>query len=118
MPRFVANWRDFAACAGKPLDVFVPAGDEPPYPSPKALESCNACPVRTECLDDAQAHGDKGVRGGLSTYQRRLLKRRTVRASCPACASRQVPVVGPVQVCGGCGTSWTQAKKAAETAQS
>jgi WhiB family transcriptional regulator, redox-sensing transcriptional regulator len=65
-------WRRRAACAGKPLAWFVPdtpRGRRPDYR--QALATCERCPVRVECAEDAYANGDDdGVRGGLTPEAR------------------------------------------------
>lgn len=65
------NWFARAACAGEPDWWFVPAK----YAD--AIEICETCPVRQECLEDAltlQISDDHGIRGGLTPEQRRGLR--------------------------------------------
>lgn len=68
-------WYDRAACAGQDTDLWFP---RQPAGSP-AMETCRICPVRAECLLEAlQEEGSGyahryGIRGGLTSGQRKLL---------------------------------------------
>lgn len=77
------EWRDRAACAGLPFDLFfVDCGV-----NTDALKVCNRCPVAPECLEDALATDGTeayGVRGGVSGKRRTEMRRarqRTEKAS-------------------------------------
>jgi hypothetical protein len=98
------------ACAGAPLDAFITSGDdddEPPYPTPKARQLCNFCPVRTDCLMYALEHGiDFGTYGGMSAYQRELLGKKKPRKKCPSCSATDIIVENNNEICLACGTSW------------
>lgn len=61
------DWRDQAACKGKPAYLFFPEGrlDEK---AAKAI--CATCPVTTACLNAGQGERD-GIWGGLTPKQRR-----------------------------------------------
>jgi WhiB family redox-sensing transcriptional regulator len=48
--RFVARWRERAACCGTDLDVFFPERGQSAGP---ARQVCVRCPVRQPCLDYA-----------------------------------------------------------------
>lgn len=80
-------WATRAACrSGYPEDLWWPDGTDggtPRRPDTRVLvarEVCRGCPVRAECLDDAQArreatdpaHGG-GIWGGLTGPERRRL---------------------------------------------
>ncbi len=70
------RWWHEAACHGMDQAIFFPARGESVGP---ARLVCQGCPVRAECPDDALADGAfidgfNGVRGGLSTRERRNLR--------------------------------------------
>ncbi|QTU45615.1 hypothetical protein F3K20_12735 [Streptomyces scabiei] len=70
----LAAWHERAACAGQDTELWFP---KQPIDSP-AMNTCRACPSRAECLYDAlrfETHGSPryGIRGGLTTGQRRNL---------------------------------------------
>lgn len=83
------DWRSSANCAGMNTNLFYPArGARLQYQ--QALAVCQACTVRTECLeaalDEETEHvGAKsiyGIRGGVSADRRyELLRARGVRGS-------------------------------------
>jgi WhiB family redox-sensing transcriptional regulator len=61
-----ARWWHQAACHGMDADLFHPVARDR-RAAEEALKVCARCPVRSQCLDDAVAHGDRyGVRGGLA----------------------------------------------------
>lgn len=64
------HWTDDAACRDLDRDQFVVsngvAAVEPSEANLAAMEVCARCPVRAECLDDANAARDSyTIRGGL-----------------------------------------------------
>lgn len=68
-----ASWRQDAACRGRAPWMFFPSrGDHRAVEAAKKV--CGACFVRQQCLD---AHMDErdGIYGGLSSYERRALRR-------------------------------------------
>ena len=86
------DWWASAACAGmSPLfddDAFDFESESSMGRNPRnrtvaqnravraAVQVCNGCPVKVECLEDALVHGDEWtVRGGLTAIQRRNLRR-------------------------------------------
>jgi WhiB family redox-sensing transcriptional regulator len=70
--RFVARWREQAACCGMDLDVFFPERGESAGP---ARQVCAACPVRQPCLEYALSNQiTHGVWGGLTVRERRPLQ--------------------------------------------
>ena len=76
-PRFVARWRELAACRGIDLGVFFPERGES---AERARRVCAACPVRQPCLDYAITNRiSHGIWGGLSERERRALRSGWVR---------------------------------------
>lgn len=75
------TWRDEAACVGTDLDLWFPSVGEQvaSHRVREALAICWACPVRTECADDALAdppsHDVAGIRGGMTHRQRARARR-------------------------------------------
>jgi len=55
------DWRDRAACAGEPTELFFPGTGVSTW---KAKCICSRCPVIAECLDYATSAGELGVWGG------------------------------------------------------
>ena len=77
------DWRTTAACSDKDPELFFPIGNA--NTSIAQLEEakavCRSCNVVTECLKCAlETNQDYGVWGGLSEDERRVLKRRVLRA--------------------------------------
>ena len=103
------DWRSRAACKNAPIEVFITVGDDeddPFYPPDEALMFCNTCSVRTECLGYALEHGEVGVWGGTTEYQRRQLKRERERERCPGCGSLDLIYEHNIELCLSCGMSW------------
>lgn len=69
----MSNWRDEAECRDRPdLDMYFFAEDGQTGHLEKALAHCALCPVREECLENANLFGaDFGVWGGKTARQRR-----------------------------------------------
>lgn len=72
------NWFDKARCRGFDLNVFFPHGNDFTTLLQIALDVCDECPVREQCLEAAlEEEGDLGVkcrfgiRGGMQPSQRR-----------------------------------------------
>ncbi|MDO4255128.1 MAG: WhiB family transcriptional regulator [Kocuria sp.] len=66
-------WQTDALCAQTDPEAFFP---EKGGSTRDAKRVCEACPVRSECLDYAMAHDEKfGIWGGLSERERRRLRR-------------------------------------------
>lgn len=75
------NWRDHAACAGKPADMFFP---ERGADIRDALAICRGCDVRDECLNHALTRREPvGIWGGLSHQQLRILWQSTTPRRSP-----------------------------------
>jgi len=82
-------WRDSAACLDVGPELFFPIGTA--YPAllqiAEAKIVCGRCAVIETCLQWAtDARQDTGVWGGLSSDERRTLKRRKARAASAALA--------------------------------
>lgn len=70
------NWRDTAACKGKPTQWwFSNKGDYLAVNRAKAI--CSECPVRSECLEYALKGSELmvGIWGGMSLSQRKRILR-------------------------------------------
>ena len=77
--RFVARWRQRAACRGTDLDVFFPERGETAGP---ARQLCARCQVRQPCLDYALSNRiTHGIWGGLTERERRPLQSTWVQDS-------------------------------------
>lgn len=70
------SWRQRAACAGAPVELWFPDRGEN---AAAAKQVCwDECPVREECLADAIATGERfGIRGGMNPGERRAHERGT-----------------------------------------
>lgn len=70
------GWREDAACAGVPTDLFFPLSEDPEAAA-AAKAVCAQCPVQEACLRYALATNQtEGVWGGLDANERRRLRRR------------------------------------------
>jgi WhiB family redox-sensing transcriptional regulator len=68
------SWREQAACKGAETSIFFPKRGEK---LDRAMEFCNRCPVRPQCLDEAMSVGAEsavGVWGGTSERRRDQLR--------------------------------------------
>ncbi|GAA5103998.1 hypothetical protein GCM10025762_05260 [Haloechinothrix salitolerans] len=68
------DWVRHAACGPDTAELFFPIGDTGPAAADiqRAQAICAACPVRQQCLDDADATGQgHGIWGGLTDTERR-----------------------------------------------
>jgi WhiB family transcriptional regulator, redox-sensing transcriptional regulator len=74
----VPVWQDRAGCIGADHDVFFPLT---PHDETAAKAICAWCPVRTDCLEYATAHFLEGIWGGTTEDERRLERRRQLRAA-------------------------------------
>jgi WhiB family redox-sensing transcriptional regulator len=71
-----SGWHMLAACRGRPDVSFFPQRGES---TRAARDLCAACPVSTDCLEDALAHEHTvGVWGGMTERERKRLKRRRI----------------------------------------
>ena len=78
----MAAWWHHAACRGLPAEMFHPTLGQHDVIA-KALAVCSICVVRQACLDAAMeeetsAHDTFGIRGGLTSTQRRALRAKRV----------------------------------------
>lgn len=63
---------DHGACRTLPPDLFLPEKAEAVWSYRRARKICNACPVRTACLEFAVAVGEThGMWGGLTPDERK-----------------------------------------------
>ncbi len=72
------DWWDHASCAGVGPRFFFPEKDVDggTAAASDAKWWCRACPVKSECLEHALTNNEKeGVWGGLSSLERRALRR-------------------------------------------
>jgi WhiB family redox-sensing transcriptional regulator len=77
------DWSDRAACLAEEPELFFPIGNTGPalMQTEAAKAVCNRCRVIDACLQFALASGQSaGIWGGLTEDERRVLKRRSVRA--------------------------------------
>lgn len=65
-------WRAQAACADIHPDVFFPTKGASPLP---AQRICSTCPVIDACREYALGHNLLGVWGGLTTQERKDIRR-------------------------------------------
>lgn len=71
------GWSDRALCRAADPEIFFPPNDSP---ATEARRICTACPVRGQCLAYAVAADEPfGIWGGLSTEERRSLRRQLRR---------------------------------------
>lgn len=79
------SWRDRAACAEWPINMWFPTKDDAkrwvelfPGATVRAYAICAACPVRERCLDYAIANRiPHGIWGGQSERSRQAQKLKT-----------------------------------------
>lgn len=65
-------WMSQGSCKGEDLDLFFPRRGVTPATMARAREVCAGCPVRTECLEYADADAEiMGVWGGTTERDRR-----------------------------------------------
>ncbi len=87
-------WIERSRCIGEDPELFFPIGTTGPAieQAAKAIEICNLCPVRAECLEWAlDTCQDAGVWGGLGEEDRREI-RRARRREAAAASSGATPV--------------------------
>ena len=70
------EWRDDAACSGVDDELFFPSADDEAA-AMAAKKICAMCPAQEQCLQYALAtNQSEGVWGGMSSGDRRRLRRR------------------------------------------
>lgn len=79
------SWRTRAACVGTPSTMWFPTvgGRGERAETTAAKQLCHDCEVRMECLEGALSvseWADHGIRGGLTEFQRRMIRRTRLRA--------------------------------------
>jgi hypothetical protein len=99
--------KDRGLCRDENPDMFYPVFDSPSSTF-AAIEICNRCSIRPECLEWALEHDESGVWGGTSEATRRSIKRARSRTKCVSCQGENV-VTGvdeKGELCVDCGLSW------------
>jgi WhiB family transcriptional regulator, redox-sensing transcriptional regulator len=72
-------WQDQAACADADAEVFFSLDEEDQR---EALALCDACPVRSECLEHALVNREQyGIWGGVREQDRRRMTRERRQAA-------------------------------------
>lgn len=87
-------WIERSRCIGEDPELFFPVGTTGPAieQAAKAIEICDLCPVRAECLEWAlDTCQDAGVWGGLGEEDRREIRRARRREAATA-SSTAAPV--------------------------
>lgn len=94
--------RGFCSTAQANPDIFYEEGNEE-----TAKAFCYQCPVISTCREWAIENDEDGVWGGMSSADRRAVRRGGQRVSCPACnAQNLLKSSDGVQICLSCGMSW------------
>lgn len=101
-------------CRGQDTNLWFPIevdgqGNErePAYAAPTTKRICDECPVKTDCLEFAlDTDQPDGIWGGMTTYERRLMKKPKQRKHCLGCGSIDVVTEPPNEICMSCGISW------------
>ena len=83
-------------------DIFYEDGNED-----TAKAYCYQCPVINTCREWAMVNDEEGVWGGMSAADRRAVRRGGRRLSCPACSTQNIYKDINIQICLGCGMSWS-----------
>jgi WhiB family redox-sensing transcriptional regulator len=91
-PRFKRDpaetwWIEHSRCIGEDPELFFPVGSTGSAlaQTARAIEICEGCPVRAECLEWAlETCQDAGVWGGLGEEERRQIRRARRRATAAA----------------------------------
>lgn len=83
------DWRHRAICRDEDSELFFPLGGDNSYVEESAVHRelaeeaktvCRRCPVVSDCLAWAFESGSgHGVFGGLTAYERRVLRRRNAK---------------------------------------
>jgi WhiB family transcriptional regulator, redox-sensing transcriptional regulator len=73
------SWQDHAACADADADLFFSSDEEAQR---EALAYCDACPVRSACLEHAVTNREQyGIWGGVREQDRRRITRERRQAA-------------------------------------
>lgn len=73
----VADWREQAACADYPNQLFFPPPDAGDDVVERATSVCAVCPVLDDCLEYAlETNQRAGIWGGTTEDERRSLRRK------------------------------------------
>jgi WhiB family redox-sensing transcriptional regulator len=76
-----ADWRDTAACAAYPNDLFFPGGDLNEADILRAKAICSVCKVTPECLQYAlETNQRNGIWAETTEDERRSVRRKWLAA--------------------------------------
>ncbi len=76
-----ADWKNYAACAPYPHEMFFPAGDADERTIERARAICSICRVSEDCIAYAlETNQRSGIWGGTTEEERRSLRRRWLAA--------------------------------------
>ncbi len=67
------SWRENAACRDMDTSIFFPEQGHR-WTADIARQTCDSCPVRAACLDEAVTRGERGIWGGTNDGERRELR--------------------------------------------
>lgn len=88
-PVHLDNWTARANCRGTGNQMFPPSEVDRSYQLEKAKKTCQACPVKGLCLQDALSRGERhGVWGGLTTPEREAYSGGAPIGVCTRCGLR------------------------------
>lgn len=73
------EWRENAACKGKPTAWFFPESGHVTDVISRAVAVCQTCPVQTPCLEYAISAREPGIWGGMTETERRKARRFRMR---------------------------------------
>lgn len=82
-----ATWQADAVCAQTDPDAFFPDSEQPSHQVRDAKAVCAGCPVRLECLEAGMGE-PFGIWGGLTSPERRRLRRSTGVVTSGTCGTR------------------------------
>lgn len=68
------EWWDDAACLPFPTGWWYADPHVNRHQTAKAIQICNDCPVKAECLAYAHANNEHGIWGGVSDEERRRMR--------------------------------------------
>ena len=98
------DWRDHAACRGRDPELFcAPDGESEPargLREERAKRVCDACIVRTDCLEYALGRYEHGIWGGTTDDERARERRNASRRLGPKPEPAPLAAAG-VKLCSG-----------------
>lgn len=94
------DWRHHAACLTEDPELFFPIGDGEAFDQQieDAKAICRNCPVRWECLDEADHNNVEGIWGGYTTNERKAMRRQH---------AHKQPTTKQARSCDNCGYPYT-----------